>query len=99
MIVVVRTWDHKTRRWYYHSSPSVVMSEHTGHTGGVVVVILIVLLSLYSLHRIWVVWAYTLNFDGVTTAWQTFLLISSIFRPRVTRAGTSWCSGSWTWSG
>ena len=47
-----RSWDHKNRRWFYHSAPNTT-SAHTGHTGGLVVAAMIVLLWLYSFYR-WV---------------------------------------------
>ena len=47
-----RSWDHKSRRWFYHSAPN-TSSAHTGHTGGLVVAAMIVLLWLYSFYR-WV---------------------------------------------
>ena len=45
-----RAWDHKSRRWFYHSSPN-TPSAHTGHTGGLVVATMVVLLWLYSFYR------------------------------------------------
>merc|ERR1711953_677601 len=63
-----RYWDHKDKRWYYHSSSQDTTSTHdTGTTGGLVVVVLIILLTLYSLRRLWVVWAEILNFDGTNS--------------------------------
>ena len=61
-----RQWDHKTKKWYYHTAPEVEYSIHTGYTGGIIVGLLVVLLWLYSFYRLWMVWAYTLNFDGVS---------------------------------
>ena len=46
--------------------------------------LLVVLLWLYSFYRLWMVWAYTLNFDGVSLAFdeesQTiWLLLNLLF--------------------
>ena len=76
--ITYRYWDHKDKRWYYHSSKDPVSTEETGSTGGLVVVVLIILLTLYSLRRLWVVWAEILNFDGVgwSQAIETFLFLA-----------------------
>ena len=66
LFLFARSWDHKDKRWYYHSSEDGVTTEDTGYTGGLVVVFLIILLTLYSLRRLWVVWAEILNFDGLS---------------------------------
>ena len=64
IMYVLRRWDHKTRKWYYHSSPQ-SSTVHNGYTGGLLVGLMVILLWLYSFYRLWMVWAYTLNFDGV----------------------------------
>merc|ERR1712083_887068 len=56
----IRTWDHKSKRWYYHTAKGETTDDVTGTVG---VGVLIVLLWMYSMYRMWVVWAYTLNFD------------------------------------
>eukprot|EP00090_Calanus_glacialis_P023040 TRINITY_DN35459_c0_g1_i1.p1 TRINITY_DN35459_c0_g1~~TRINITY_DN35459_c0_g1_i1.p1 ORF type:complete len:353 (-),score=60.72 TRINITY_DN35459_c0_g1_i1:56-1114(-) len=66
----IREWDHKTKRWYYHTAPKVESSVETGYTGGIIVGFLVVLLWLYSFYRLWMVWAYTLNFDGTIVQGQ-----------------------------
>ena len=65
IMYVLRRWDHKTRKWYYHSSPQ-SSTVHNGYTGGLLVGLMVILLWLYSFYRLWMVWAYTLNFDGVS---------------------------------
>jgi len=60
----IRQWDHKNRRWYYHTASDADHSTHSSYTGGIIVGFLVFLLWLYSFYRLWMVWAYTLNFDG-----------------------------------